>query len=154
MDGPSRQTPHFPNPIQHLSSTNIDSKLLCWGTEEEKHRVWVLGQFPPSLGLRWPRDTWGHFSMRICEKELVGNTQWIDLTGWGCCPLFSYLHKGQLGHWKNQTCKETMGPDIQPELRGGRSQGEGCRTLGCPFPKTLEERQGRQMKIPLFGILG
>lgn len=85
--------------------------------------------------------------MRICEKELVGNTQWIDLTGWGCCPLFSYLHKGQLGHWKNQTCKETrLGAWYTARAQRRQVTRRGLQDPRVPFSKDLggEARQANE----------
>lgn len=43
--------------------------------------------------------------------------QWTE---WGR-PLFLHPHRGQLGHWKNQTCRN-LGPGMQP----GPQEEAGC----------------------------
>lgn len=80
--------------------------------------------------------------MRIFEKEY---TQWADRAG-VVVPCFS-IHLG--ASWATGKTRLAEKPDLGPGMQPGPQEEAGhmescCRTLGCPFPKTLEEKQANE----------
>lgn len=132
-------TPQIP---ATTSAQQILTQSYCAGAQRKRGSLASCpgaGSVSSQPGPQMSQRSIGTFSVRTCKK---GYIQWIDRAG-GVVPCFSIHLRASWATGKTRLAeKPDLGPGMQPELQ--EEAGHLERTLGCPFPKILEEKQANE----------